>query len=591
MENRTGAEWVNDAWTPSGIIHMGGLKGPVIHDVLYKILKSRGCEAKYTYGFDDFDPIDGLPDALREKLGIYMGIQVYNAPAPEGVRTFAEYYSDIMREMFKRLGIEAEIYLASDYYKRGVYDEAMRYVLDHVEDIRKVYEEMYGKEISSDWFPVQVVCPQCGKLGTTKVTAWDGTNVSYECSKTLVKWAEGCGASGETSPFGGNAKMAWKVEWAAKWWTFKVTIEGAGKDHASAGGSYDIAHKLIKDVFHQEGPLRVPYEFFLYDGKKMSSSKGLGLTGQELLEVLPPEVIRFLMIKTDPNTAVEFNPFGTQIIPKLFDDYQKAAIGFESKTGSDLARAFELSQINETRIPPNFRFLTLAQWVQMPNMEEEIKKEGLSEWAKYAKMWVEKYAPESDKFIIQKALPDVSGLNEPQKEYLKSLIELFDNEINAEDLQSAIYEKSKVQNMKSTDAFKAIYIAFLGKDHGPKAAWLLKSLDTDFVKTRLSKACENESLSQNSENSTTRLNKPEIFSIDEGLREKFPSISVGTAIIRGVSISKLNEDLEKEKEEILQKLSGLTTEQIGEFHEVKSYRCPQQTPSGCPQSCPARRPD
>jgi lysyl-tRNA synthetase class 1 len=346
---------------------------------------------------------------------------------------------------------------------------------------------MYHKEISQDWFPLQVVCLNCGKLGTTKVTSWDGEKVGYECSKTLVKWAEGCGEKGSISPFGGNAKMPFKVEWAAKWWTFGVTIEGAGKDHASAGGTYDVARKIVKDVFGIEPPLKLPYEFFLYDGKKMSSSKGLGLTGQDLLEVMPQEIVRFLMIKTEPNTAVEFNPFGTQIIPKLYDDYQKAALEFENKTESDLSRAFELSQINGAKIPPKFRFLTLAQWVQMPNMEGEIEKEGLSDWAKFAKVWVEKYAPESDKFLIQKEMPDVSNLSYLQKEYLKSLVPLFEKETTAEELQTAIYEKTKEKEIPSMDAFKAIYTAFLGKDHGPKAAWLLQSLDKNFVIERLSK--------------------------------------------------------------------------------------------------------
>jgi lysyl-tRNA synthetase class 1 len=62
---------------------------------------------------------------------------------------------------------------------------------------------------------------------------------------------------------------------------------------------------------------------------------------------------------------------------------------------------------------------------------------------------------------------------------------LFEHELNPEELQTAIYEKSKEKELKSTDAFKAIYTAFLGKDHGPKAAWLLQSLDKEFVKKRL----------------------------------------------------------------------------------------------------------
>jgi lysyl-tRNA synthetase class 1 len=487
LENRGSKEIINDAWTPSGIIHMGGLKGPVIHDTLFKILKEKGRDVKFTFGFDDFDPIDGLPENLKSSHEKYMGVPVCNAPAPDSNGTFGEYFSKMMRELFEKLDIQAEIYLASEYYRKGVYDNAIRFVLDNADKVRKVYSEMYHKEISTDWFPLQVICQNCGKLGTTKVTGWDGEKVTYECSKTLVKWAEGCGNTGEISPFGGNGKMPFKVEWAAKWWTFGVTIEGAGKDHASAGGTYDIARKIIKDVFGQEPPLRLPYEFILVGGKKMSSSKGLGMTGQELLEVLPPEIARFLMIKTSPNTAVEFNPFGTQIIPKLYEDYQKAGLEFENQEETDFARAFELSKVGEIKIPPKFRFLTLAQWVQMPNMEEEIEKEGLEGWAKYAKVWVEKYAPENDKFLIQKEMPDISNLSQSQKEYLKSLIPLFEKEIRAEELQTAIYEKTKEKEIPSMDAFKAIYTAFLGKDHGPKAAWLLQSLDKEFVKERLAK--------------------------------------------------------------------------------------------------------
>lgn len=485
LQNREGLEWINDAWTPSGIVHMGGLKGPIIHDVLFKILNEQRKEVKYTFGFDDMDAIDGLPENLKEKLGAYMGIPVAYAPSPDGNGTFGEFYAQKMRIAFKALNIDAEIYLASEYYKKGVYDDAIRFVLDHRDEIRKVYEEMYSKQIPDAWYPLQVVCPNCGKVGTTTVTGWDGVEVTFECMPNKVAWAQGCEHRGKISPFGGNATMPFKVEWAAKWWVFKVTIEGAGKDHASSGGTYDVARKIVKDVFAQEPPLWLPYEFFLYDGKKMSSSKGLGLTAEELMEVLPPELIRFLMIKTEPNTAVEFNPFGTQIIPKLFEDYQRAAQEFEKDPESDLGRVFKFSQIGEIEMPSQFRFLTLTQWVQMPNMEDKIKEEGLEDWARYAKVWIERFAPEKDKFIVQEKLPDISSLGQEQKDYLGSLVNLFEKDIAAEELQTAIYDKAKEKGISSIDSFKAIYTAFLGKDHGPKAAWLLHSLDREFVKDRL----------------------------------------------------------------------------------------------------------
>jgi len=485
LQNRTGDEWVNDAWTPSGIIHMGGLKGPVIHDVVNKVIREQGRETKFTFGFDDMDAIDGLPKDLQDSLGEYMGIPIFNAPSPDGNGTFGEYYANIMRSMFNLLNIDAEIYLASDYYKQGKYDKAIKYVLDHADKIRKVYSEMYSKEIPDTWYPLQVVCPDCGKVGTTRVTSWDGKNVAYECSKTLVKWAEGCGNSGQISPYGGNATMPFKVEWAAKWWTFGVTIEGAGKDHASAGGTYDVARKIVKDVFEVDPPLKLPYEFFLYDGKKMSSSKGLGLVGQDLIEVMPPQLVRFLMIKTPPNQAVEFNPFGTQIIPRLFDDYQICAKKFKDGVKDDDARAFELSQLGDAPLyPPEARFTTLAQWAQMPSMLNQINDIEIKKWIVYARVWVEKYAPEKDKFLVQSDLPDVSGLTQEQKSYLKELSNRLESGSSSEETQHIIYDLSKEMDIKSLDAFKAIYISLLGKDHGPRAADLIASLDINFVKKR-----------------------------------------------------------------------------------------------------------
>ncbi len=570
LENVKGPQVVEDAWTPSGSVHMGSLKGPVIHDVLFKILKEKEQEAKFIYGFDDFDPIDGLPPELTDSHSKYLGVPISIAPSPDGSGSFGDYFGNKMETLLDQLDVKPEVYKTSEVYKSGKFDDAIKIVLDNADKVRKVYAEIYKKEIDKDWFPFQVICPACGKLGTTKVTGWDGKEVSFECLSDLVKWAKGCGEEGKISPFGGNGKMPWKVEWAAAWYTFGVTIEGAGKDHGSAGGSYDVAMQIVKDVFGKPQPLKIVYEFFLSGGKKMSASKGIGMNGEELLEVLPPQVARFLMIKTPPNQQVEFNPYQTLIIPKLFDDYQKASL----EKDTDLARAFELSQIGETEKVPSVRFQVLAQWVQMPNMEEEISKEGLEAWAKYARVWVEKYAPEEEKFEVKKELPDgIKGLSADQKKYLLVLAEKLDNK-NAEEFQTEIYELSKELETPSKDAFASIYISLLGKDHGPKAAWLILSLDKEFVKKRFEEASASEEAIHADEEkiSIQTLNKPEIFSIDKDLSEKFPSVSVGVAIIKGVLIKKTDDNLEQEKQEFLLALDSLKTEQIGEYSEVTSYR-------------------
>ncbi|MEM4270622.1 MAG: lysine--tRNA ligase [Candidatus Pacearchaeota archaeon] len=480
LKNRKGAEWINDAWTPSGIVHMGGLKGPIIHDVLFKILKEQGKKVKYTFGFDDMDPIDGLPKELEKTHAKYMGVPICNVPAPSGKGTFGGYYGKQMLDLFEKLDIKAQIYLASDYYKKGIYNKAIKLVLNYSDKVRKVYSDIYQKPIAKDWFPLQVICPSCGKLGTTKVTGWDGEEVSFECKEDLVRWARGCGNKGKISPFDGNAKMPYKVEWAAKWWTFGVTIEAAGKDHMSSGGTYDVARKILTDVFEGKLPLSFSYEFFLYSGKKMSSSKGLGLTGRDLLEVLPPQLVRFLMIKTPPNQAIEFNPNQTDIIPKLYDDYQKSA---DSKDDY-LKRSYMLSQINGDLRPPKIRFSILAQWVQMPNMQDKIKREGLNDWVKYAKVWVEKYASEKIKFEIKEKIPEeVRKLSVNQKEFLGKISQELEKDWDPEDFQKQLYEWAKEKSISSSEAFQAIYVSIIGKDHGPKAAWLILD-NKDLVKKR-----------------------------------------------------------------------------------------------------------
>ena len=495
LEGRTGNEHINDAWTPSGMVHMGSLKGPIMHDVLFRMLKERGTKVKFTYGFDDADPLDGLPPELQETHEKYLGVPIHIAPSPDGNGSFADYFEKKLKKIFNDLGIKPEIYRTSEEYKNGRYDKAIKFVLDHASEVRKVYEEIYKKKLADDWFPLQIICPNCGKLGTTKVVGWDEKEVEFVCKPDLVVWAKGCGATGKISPFKGNSKMPYKVEWAAKWSVYGVTIEGAGKDHASAGGTYDVAMRILTEVFKGKSPLKFSYEFFLSGGKKMSSSKGVGLNGEELLEILAPELVRFLMLKHPPHRAVEFTPRGTDLIPRLYDEYEDyAQIYFESLKNItteeiEKAKVFKYSQIDEIKHPPSVKFSILTQWIQMPNMAGEIKKNGLEEWVPYAKVWLEKYAPEDKKFEVQKELPEAaSSLSKNQKKLLQQIAGMLDQKLDAETFQTKIYEIGKDLGLNGLQTFQAIYLSLIGKDHGPKAAWLILSLDPSFVRSRFEEA-------------------------------------------------------------------------------------------------------
>jgi lysyl-tRNA synthetase class 1 len=79
-----GPQIVNDSKTPSGTIHVGALRGVVIHDVLTRALRDRGLPARFLYGIDDLDPMDSATLATREGVGEYMGRPLAEVPAPRG---------------------------------------------------------------------------------------------------------------------------------------------------------------------------------------------------------------------------------------------------------------------------------------------------------------------------------------------------------------------------------------------------------------------------------------------------------------------------------------------------------------------------
>jgi DNA/RNA-binding domain of Phe-tRNA-synthetase-like protein len=94
-------------------------------------------------------------------------------------------------------------------------------------------------------------------------------------------------------------------------------------------------------------------------------------------------------------------------------------------------------------------------------------------------------------------------------------------------------------------------------------------LEKEFVKKRFALTDDNQPAKTKP---VQKLNKPELFSIRKTLKQKFPSISIGIAIIKNVTIEKSNHQLEKEKQNLLSSLEGLTTEQIGQYAEIISYR-------------------
>ncbi len=575
-------------FTPSGFAHIGSLRGPLVHDMVYRAVRDAGQSVTSTYVFNDFDPVDGLPPELIS-LSDELGKPLRTARSPEeGYKCFAEYFTKDFQRVLLDLGVLATYLSSWDMYREGKFNRVIREALESSEKIQDIYQRVSGsKKREKGWLPLQVICEKCGKLGTTRVHDWDGETVAYTCEPALVTWAKGCGHTGRISPFDGNGKLPWKVDWPAHWKVLGVTIEGAGKDHSSAGGSRDIAKALCEEVFHIPNPYNLPYEFFLIGGKKMSSSKGLGLKARDLTKLLPPAIGRFLFTRTDYRRSIEFDPVGTMAIPDLFDEYDRSWHAYNEGGDEELSHAFVYAQIKAapTRKPELFipRFRDIANYSQLPNIDllskfGEAKGSSLTQEERmiiddrltYASVWLETYAPDEYRYQISQKQYKEIRLSEAQWKFLNDLALIWPRVNDPENLQSEIFRLAKTNDIHHQQAFQALYMVTLDKSHGPRAGWLLKKFPTDVMVARLTLNKQTHPAKHGT--TVTILHKPELFTIHPEVKKRYPSVSIGVALIRGVGIKKIDERLEGEKKELLAFLEGLTTEKIGLYPEIVSYR-------------------
>ena len=502
-ERVSGPQLINDSKTPSGRVHVGALRGVLIHDAVFRTLKDRGIPVRYTFGVDDYDPLDELPAGHAEFFRPYLGAPLCQVPPPPGSSApdVAEHYIAEFFDIFRELGVEAETYRMRDIYRSGRFNEAIDAILNNAAKVREVYKTVSNSERPDTWYPFQVVCEACGRIGTTEVSDYDGKEVSYTCRPDLVSWATGCGHAGKVPPFDGRGKLPWKLEWTAKWQTFGITIEGAGKDHNTKGGSRDVSAACLRTIFDQSPPLNIPYEFFLVGGAKMSSSKGIGVSARDMADFLPPELLRFVMIRTQPKQPVNFSPDEKSII-KIFNDFDRfhTRTYHDPKVSADDKRVYQLSQTVAWGDFYAADFQLVATVAQLPHLDlasEVEKRKGapltqtehdqLARRAQAARYWLEHYASSEERIVLQDALPERAGeLTTSQRAFLHQLADRLPGVVWEDSaLQTAVFDVARLTPIAPAQAFKALYRVLLDRDSGPKAGNLLAFLDRDFLLQRL----------------------------------------------------------------------------------------------------------
>lgn len=490
--------------TPSGPIHIGNMREILTTDAVYRCLVEKGGDAEFIYICDDFDPLRKVYPHLPVSYEQHVGKALSEIPCPCGNhKSYADHYLDSFLDSLHEIGVNPQVYRASEMYNTGEYNESIQIALENTKKIKIILENVSGRQMPKDWLPYNVKCEVCNRLSTTHPHLYEYPIVEYSCD---------CGHVGEVDiRKSGQGKLPWRVDWPARWRMLGVTFEPCGKDHATVGGTRETGAKISEEVYKYPHPGLLVYEFIMLKGQgAMHSSKGTAVSGEEMLQMTPPEVLRFLIMRNQPNRHIVFDS-GLGLLT-LVDDYDKEeevyfGTEIESKGMKEIKRTYELSQ--PYHIPkimplhlPYRHLVTLNQiaktWTdvkeilirtgQIPKKLKKEDEEHLRKRAENVRYWLTTFAPNEVKFEVKEKLPKTI-LEEEQKIILSLFKEKIPNLYwNPESIHNEIYKISEETKIPIKTAFSAIYQIILGQEKGPRAGFFLSNLEKQFVLDRVTEA-------------------------------------------------------------------------------------------------------
>src|SRR3989304_6612914 len=135
--------WVDDMKTPSGYSHIGSLRGPIIHSLIYRALKDAGVKSTFPCVINDHDPADELPPEFKEKLKEYLGFPLRKVPSPvKGFDSLGSLLADDLIQTFRSMGVEAEILSSWEMYQAGKFDGVIRGALASADKIQDIFQKI-----------------------------------------------------------------------------------------------------------------------------------------------------------------------------------------------------------------------------------------------------------------------------------------------------------------------------------------------------------------------------------------------------------------------------------------------------------------
>ncbi len=488
--------------SPSGTVHIGNFRDIITIDLVGRALKDKGKEIELVFSWDEFDRLRKIPGNVPPKFSMYLGIPLAEIPDPwECHNSYAWHFEEELKKALPELGIKIRFIYQAEMYRKNKYYEGIKIAMQKRKEIAKILARFktqgMTKEELENYYPLQIYCTKCKSSLNTKITKYEGDEVTYYCK---------CGQREKTNIAKKNiGKLDWKVDWAMRWKYENVDFEPGGEDHAAPGGSYDTSKEIAKKIFGIQPPLFQGYGFVGVEGAfKMSSSKGTGISPKDLLEIYEPELLRWLFTRIKPLKPITLF-FDSQII-RQYDEFDEKVIEYyNEQLGKVEKREIEFSKagrpLSKIRTPfrqvASFGQIVQGNFSELKKMYERIRQEiddkMLKERLEKSQVWVEKFNPEMK--IRVRESPNASyfkKLNKEEREQIIKLKKELKKNLNTEELTTLIYEIPKRLRMTDEEKktaqrifFRNVYQMLIDVDTGPRLPTFLLALGKEKIENLL----------------------------------------------------------------------------------------------------------